>query len=110
MFIDESEIDIEDESDNDPSQEKLKEDEQLPKKDEAQLEFHCEQCNYETMSNAYISHHVKLKHKSFNNFLKSKGLPILFYFHNRNPKNMKRKPLNNTNLEILGKNQLRKQV
>ena len=37
MFIDESEIDIEDESDNDPSQEKLKEDEQLPKKDEAQL-------------------------------------------------------------------------
>ena len=69
----------------------MKEDEQLPKEDEAQLEFHCEQCNYETMSNADLSHHVKLKHKSFNNFLKSKGLPILFYFHNRNPKNMRKK-------------------
>ena len=44
MLNDNSEIDIEDESDNDPSWEKSKEDEQLLKKDEEQLEFHCEQC------------------------------------------------------------------
>ena len=52
MFNDNSEINIEDDSDNDPSWEKSKEDEQLLKEDEDHLEFHCEQCNYETMSKA----------------------------------------------------------
>ena len=45
-------------SDNDPSWEKSKEDKYLIMKYEEQLEFHCEQCDYETMSKADISHHV----------------------------------------------------
>ena len=90
MFSDDSEIENKDDSDNDPSWEKSKEDEQLPNEDEEQLEIHCEQCSYETMSNADLSHQVKLKHKSIKDFLKSKGLPILRDFDNRNTQNKKK--------------------
>ena len=90
MFNDDSEIENKDDSDNDPSWEKSKEDEQLPNEYEEQLEFHCEQCSYETMSNADLSHQVKLKHKSIKDFLNSKGLPILRDFDNRNTQNKKK--------------------
>ena len=45
VFNDDSEIKNKDDSDNDPSWEKSKEDEQLPNEYEEQLEFHCEQCS-----------------------------------------------------------------
>ena len=70
MFNDKIEIIIEDDSDNDPSWEKSKEDKQLLQEDEEHLELHCEQCNYETMSKADLSHHVKMKHISFKNVFK----------------------------------------
>ena len=68
MFNDNSEINIKDDSDNIPSWEKSKDDEQMFKEDEEQLKLHCEQCNYETMSKADLSNHVKLKHKIYNHF------------------------------------------
>ena len=68
VFNDDREIGIEDDSDDDPSWEKSKEDEQLLKEDEEQLEFQCEQYNFDTMSKADLSHHVKLKHNSFKAF------------------------------------------
>ena len=80
VFNDDRDIEIEDDSDDDPSWEKTKEDEQLLKEDEEQLEFQCEQCDFDTMSKEDLSHHVQLKHNSFKDFLKSKGLPILFDF------------------------------
>ena len=48
------------------------------------------------MSKADLSHHIQLKHNSFKDLLKTKGLPILFDFDDRNTQNKKRKALTNT--------------
>ena len=52
IFNEDEYIDVEDNSDSDPSWISSKEDEPLLKEDEEQLEFLCDQCDYETTSHS----------------------------------------------------------
>ena len=74
IFNEDEYIDVEDNSDSDPSWISSKEDEQLLKEDEEQLEFLCDQCNYETTSQFNLKNHVDLKHISMKQFLRTKGI------------------------------------
>ena len=48
IFNKDNDIDCEDDSDTDPSWTSTKEDEQLLKEDEDQVDFLCDQCDFET--------------------------------------------------------------
>ena len=50
IFNEDNGIDCEDDSDTDPSWTSTKEDEQLLREDEEQVDFLCDQCDYETTS------------------------------------------------------------
>ena len=64
IFNEDNDIDCEDNSDTNPSWTSTKEDEQLLKEDEDQVDFLCDQCDFETTSQLNLNNHVESKHRS----------------------------------------------